>query len=192
MTVTVSMAFSFASALPVPDLALESGDGVVVASGCAGPCAPAFSVGAPADSVARVDCAAAASNAMDTAIDTGCLRCTFDTGFTSGLANFRTSGALWRAFRMLPISKMPFAPAPIGHRVDRQWRKCTDHELRSASTWKLLRSVPFVRPPAPQAPAAVWRAMAPCRTRHGSQTRSEERRVGKECRSRWSPYHLKK
>ena len=23
----------------------------------------------------------------------------------------------------------------------------------------------------------------------GSQTRSEERRVGKECRSRWSPYH---
>src|SRR3712207_9494166 len=25
-----------------------------------------------------------------------------------------------------------------------------------------------------------------------SRTRSEERRVGKECRSRWSPYHLKK
>src|SRR2546427_13212363 len=24
------------------------------------------------------------------------------------------------------------------------------------------------------------------------QRRSEERRVGKECRSRWSPYHLKK
>ena len=23
----------------------------------------------------------------------------------------------------------------------------------------------------------------------GSQIRSEERRVGKECRSRWSPYH---
>src|SRR2546427_11823775 len=23
----------------------------------------------------------------------------------------------------------------------------------------------------------------------GGQTRSEERRVGKECRSRWSPYH---
>ena len=23
----------------------------------------------------------------------------------------------------------------------------------------------------------------------GPQTRSEERRVGKECRSRWSPYH---
>src|SRR2546430_10220025 len=25
-----------------------------------------------------------------------------------------------------------------------------------------------------------------------AQGRSEERRVGKECRSRWSPYHLKK
>ena len=25
--------------------------------------------------------------------------------------------------------------------------------------------------------------------RHGRATRSEERRVGKECRSRWSPYH---
>src|SRR5256885_8621574 len=24
---------------------------------------------------------------------------------------------------------------------------------------------------------------------HGSSNRSEERRVGKECRSRWSPYH---
>src|SRR3712207_7705629 len=29
-------------------------------------------------------------------------------------------------------------------------------------------------------------ALAPCRCR------SEERRVGEECRSRWSPYHLKK
>src|SRR3712207_9266022 len=26
----------------------------------------------------------------------------------------------------------------------------------------------------------------------GEPVRSEERRVGKECRSRWSPYHLKK
>src|SRR6267378_699302 len=32
-------------------------------------------------------------------------------------------------------------------------------------------------------------ATSPCRTSRG---RSEERRVGKECRSRWSPYHSKK
>src|SRR5450432_73982 len=30
------------------------------------------------------------------------------------------------------------------------------------------------------------------RLRHRLLVRSEERRVGKECRSRWSPYHLKK
>src|SRR6266487_6712801 len=28
-----------------------------------------------------------------------------------------------------------------------------------------------------------------CRRRSGGRERSEERRVGKECRSRWSPYH---
>src|SRR5689334_24652322 len=28
-----------------------------------------------------------------------------------------------------------------------------------------------------------------CLKTHNRQTRSEERRVGKECRSRWSPYH---
>src|SRR5256886_16544360 len=36
----------------------------------------------------------------------------------------------------------------------------------------------FTRPVGPKA----WRLSA-------IQTRSEERRVGKECRSRWSPYH---
>ena len=29
----------------------------------------------------------------------------------------------------------------------------------------------------------------PNATKHRSFNRSEERRVGKECRSRWSPYH---
>ena len=28
-----------------------------------------------------------------------------------------------------------------------------------------------------------------CVNIHGEKSRSEERRVGKECRSRWSPYH---
>ena len=32
---------------------------------------------------------------------------------------------------------------------------------------------------------AVQRTLQP----RGGVTRSEERRVGKECRSRWSPYH---
>src|SRR2546426_5158423 len=32
-------------------------------------------------------------------------------------------------------------------------------------------------------------AQLPCRGRFVAVMRSEERRVGKECRSRWSPYH---
>src|SRR5580698_11290069 len=31
-----------------------------------------------------------------------------------------------------------------------------------------------------------------CTDRAGAEGRSEERRVGKECRSRWSPYYLKR
>src|SRR5205085_11280170 len=40
----------------------------------------------------------------------------------------------------------------------------------------------------------VWFALSLLRFRLPSRLpmRSEERRVGKECRSRWSPYHLKK
>ena len=37
-------------------------------------------------------------------------------------------------------------------------------------------------------PAAMNEVLAPYLTL-GSEERSEERRVGKECRSRWSPYH---
>ena len=39
--------------------------------------------------------------------------------------------------------------------------------------------------------AAQVRAGFPCSVRYqpGNAQRSEERRVGKECRSRWSPYH---
>ena len=35
--------------------------------------------------------------------------------------------------------------------------------------------------------AAVYEGTIPAES--GDATRSEERRVGKECRSRWSPYH---
>ena len=72
--------------LPVPDLGFfASGEGVVGPSCCAESCAPAFSAGVPVPSEAMVGVAAAASNAMDTAIDRGCLRYTFDTAFPSRL-----------------------------------------------------------------------------------------------------------
>src|SRR2546429_7030097 len=34
-----------------------------------------------------------------------------------------------------------------------------------------------------------WRCITPLSYIGWGKTRSEERRVGKECRSRWSPYH---
>src|SRR6266852_9702758 len=48
----------------------------------------------------------------------------------------------------------------------------------------------LIRPLAP-VPVTVERSM-PCSAamrRTSGELRSEERRVGKECRSRWSPYH---
>ena len=54
--------------------------------------------------------------------------------------------------------------------------------LAAVAIW-LARHPGSRRRPAP-APAPRWRRQ-PCRNR----SRSEERRVGKECRSRWSPYH---
>src|SRR5438874_13767106 len=39
---------------------------------------------------------------------------------------------------------------------------------------------------------AAHAASAGCRAHRLRHPRSEERRVGKECRSRWSPYHEKK
>src|SRR2546430_11064892 len=41
--------------------------------------------------------------------------------------------------------------------------------------------------PRPAAPSSIVRACQPAVPPIGP--RSEERRVGKECRSRWSPYH---
>jgi len=43
-----------------------------------------------------------------------------------------------------------------------------------------VRDVAFMTIPCPVIPGHVH---------HGPGDRSEERRVGKECRSRWSPYH---
>ena len=40
-----------------------------------------------------------------------------------------------------------------------------------------------------QAPADLLKERIIMVTGAGSGIRSEERRVGKECRSRWSPYH---
>src|SRR5258708_30865132 len=38
-------------------------------------------------------------------------------------------------------------------------------------------------------PGAQMSSISPRKARRDTRKRSEERRVGKECRSRWSPYH---
>src|ERR1039457_7193658 len=69
-----------------------------------------------------------------------------------------------------------------------------------------MRSPPVLTPPRSSArnisrvairfdvssPMPGPRKMSPSRFTFKSVPRSEERRVGKECRSRWSPYHYKK
>src|SRR5438034_11577232 len=49
-------------------------------------------------------------------------------------------------------------------------------------------------PPIPVSPtaSAITNPIRSCVIPHAPKKRSEERRVGKECRSRWGPYHEKK
>ena len=63
-----------------------------------------------------------------------------------------------------------------------------------ASYYYLISSLPMLKTQG-EAPMDYAAFLAMCQTAVGSgvyqtlETRSEERRVGKECRSRWSPYH---
>src|SRR5215217_6025084 len=50
-------------------------------------------------------------------------------------------------------------------------------------------ALPISRSPSGSRPAARAPAAAARSRSCGGDARSEERRVGKECRSRWSPYH---
>ena len=84
-----------------------------------------------------------------------------------------------------------------------QWRVAPhspqpEKSLRAATkglSWKLVRSA--VSPalsgtyPTGNSGGRGWQFVFPQASRWfwGTLTRSEERRVGKECRSRWSPYH---
>ena len=82
------------------------------------------------------------------------------------------------------------------YRPLRSWRAPTPAS-RSCSAW-VTQSVISTRLTHPEATAAVhnprivgseWRTPRLLRGSGTAAMRSEERRVGKECRSRWSPYH---
>ena len=65
------------------------------------------------------------------------------------------------------LKRLPVPEYVKRERVAEGWELCKIQEAASANVWRLV--------------------MAALQT--GLRERSEERRVGKECRSRWSPYH---
>src|SRR5258708_30502341 len=87
-----------------------------------------------------------------------------------------------------PVKKHPYSaqttPAREGKPSPRppstfRWPAQSADAYRSAPLHTSPRPCTDSPPPAADTPAAAA----------GSRPRSEERRVGKECRSRWSPYH---
>ena len=78
------------------------------------------------------------------------------------------------------------------------WRPCAGDARRAAATACLrlhprASFCPTPLPPPHSSSRSLRRSASSSRARHELTTdaaaRSEERRVGKECRSRWSPYH---
>src|SRR2546422_7130108 len=63
------------------------------------------------------------------------------------------------------------------------------HELLDALGLRFPEQLGFHRPRRHRVHLDAVRAQIRCKTSGEADHRSEERRVGKECRSRWSPYH---
>src|SRR5256885_4739168 len=88
-----------------------------------------------------------------------------------GIRDYKVTGVQTCA---LPISRKAVLPA------NSTWsRTCP-------TAWPTFPCPPLQRPsPRP----SLRPSPRPCRRASPRSWRSEERRVGKECRSRWSPYH---
>src|SRR5256885_11891605 len=85
-----------------------------------------------------------------------------------GIRDYKVTGVQTCA---LPISDLP---------------GLLDDEIHDISPWFTLGRMIFRRGRSTMSPSSAdWTRDNSLATR----TRSEERRVGKECRSRWSPYH---
>ena len=88
----------------------------------------------------------------------------------SGLATFRGPDGLWEGHRVEDVC------TPEAYRRD----PALVHAFYDARRAKLSTVQPNAAHEALARLDAEWK---------GELLRSEERRVGKECRSRWSPYH---
>src|SRR2546425_13035894 len=77
------------------------------------------------------------------------------------------------------------ATTPASSRLPRVWQGIGYRPLPDAGNARPLFEFAALPWPATDAIFLAWGAFAAA----SSDERSEERRVGKECRSRWSPYH---
>src|SRR3989475_4538203 len=112
-----------------------------------------------------------------------------DTGLH--LPDFR---AAERTFQLVAQVAGRAGRGPKGGQVFAQTRAPDHHAIRAAAAHSVVEfaaaELPLRAPPGPTYPPHVGLArFVASGTDAGRTQRSEERRVGKECRSRWSPYH---
>src|SRR2546426_9441986 len=108
------------------------------------------------------------------------------------------AGPRWRVFPpgrpiligLRVLLTMVFTVPPEKFRSSALLKSRTAFYDQTALTWPPIFGKRTSSAPAmPHGDSLVRALIGLCRTSGGDKERSEERRVGKECRSRWSPYH---
>ena len=96
-------------------------------------------------------------------------------------------GASQDVDKTLKVEGAPADAKAVGDALAGKSPTSHTHSNMTAATASTAGKAGFVPPPAAGAQAKYLRGDGTWQT--PANTRSEERRVGKECRSRWSPYH---
>ena len=130
----------------------------------------------------------------------GCTRISFATAalFVGTLALAGNAGAQEPTSSQRPVPESPAmaehnaAPTSLHELVEEAGQK-NPQIAASFHAWQAARNVPKQASALPETQLSVQQfsvgSPRPFAGYSNSDFRSEERRVGKECRSRWSPYH---
>src|SRR2546426_9695551 len=129
---------------------------------------------------------------MDHQACVGCVGCAFGSDSTRKQLPLESQSSGFQA--RSTQSARPVSTRPAAHLIGMTYLPaillfCLSHDLE-----KDVMAISGMRPDLGR-PAACLDSLAPLRTGQDGgifklvNDRSEERRVGKECRSRWSPYH---
>ena len=108
-------------------------------------------------------------------------------GFAADMSTAEGTNAIHAAFPNVDIlvnNVGGYGPQAFEQSTDEDWYRLIDLNVMSGVRLSRLY-LPRMRAET-AVPACATQAV---RGKSGSRCRSEERRVGKECRSRWSPYH---